>query len=118
LPGRNLLFLLVAGSFAYINNCSAIAIGLLNDKHHLFPDQTKAFLEKTEQLFATTFNRKIKIITPLMKFTKKDVVAMAKHKKISGTYSCHSGRKQPCGKCISCLEFINSGINIGGNHGR
>jgi 7-cyano-7-deazaguanine synthase len=118
LPGRNLLFLLVAGSYAYTNNCSAIAIGLLNDEYHLFPDQTKAFLEKTEQLFTTTFNRKINIVTPLMMFTKRDVLAMAKNKNISGTYSCHSGKKQPCGKCISCLEFINAGITIGGSHGR
>ena len=118
LPGRNLLFLLVAGSYAYTNNCGAIAIGLLNDKHHLFPDQTRAFLKDAGKLFVLTFKRKIKIVTPLMKFTKKDVAALAKRKKISGTYSCHSGRIEPCGKCISCLEFINAGIDIGGHHGR
>jgi len=118
LPGRNLLFLLAAGSYAYTNNCSAIAIGLLNDKHQLFPDQTKEFLRQTKQLFASAFGRKIKIVTPLMRFGKKDVVSIAKRKKISGTYSCHSGRELPCGKCISCLEFINAGIDVGGHHGR
>lgn len=118
LPGRNLLFLLAAGSYAYSNNCSAIAIGLLTEKRHLFPDQTKVFLKQAEQLFTSTYNRKIQIVTPLMKFTKKNVVAIAKHKKISGTYSCHSGKSVPCGKCISCLEFIKAGINIGGHHGR
>lgn len=118
LPGRNLLFLIAAASYAYSNNCRAIAIGLLTEKHHLFHDQTKAFLKQTEQLLTSTYDRKIRIVTPLMKFTKKDVAAIAKHKRISGTYSCHSGKSVPCGKCISCLEFINAGINIGGNHGR
>lgn len=117
LPGRNLLFLLAAGSYAYSNNCSAIAIGLLTEKHHLFPDQTSAFLKQAERLFTSTFDRKIKIVTPLIKFSKKDVVALAKHKKVSGTYSCHSGKSVPCGKCISCLEFINAGIKIGGHYG-
>lgn len=118
LPGRNLLFLLAAGSFAYINNCSAIAIGLLNDKHHLFPDQTKAFVREVEQVLTSAFGRSLKIVTPLMMFDKKDVFVMARRKRISGTYSCHSGKLHPCGKCISCLEFINAGINIGGHHGR
>ncbi len=118
LPGRNLLFLLVAGSYAYSKNCSAIAMGLLTEKHHLFPDQTKAFLKQTEQLFTSTYDRQIKIVTPLMKFSKKDVMALARHKRVSGTYSCHSGKSVPCGKCISCLEFINAGIKIGGHHGR
>lgn len=118
LPGRNLLFLLAGGSHAYKNNCNAVAIGLLSPRHHLFPDQTREFLKETEKLFAVTFGRKIKITSPLMRFTKKDVAAISKKKGISGTYSCHSGHKQPCGTCISCLEFINAGIKIGGKNGR
>jgi len=118
LPGRNLLFLLAGGSYAYKHNCNAVAIGLLSQRHHLFPDQTREFLKKTEKLFALTFGRRIRVTSPLIRFAKKDVAAIAKRKGISGTYSCHSGRKQPCGKCISCLEFVNAGIKIGGKNGR
>jgi 7-cyano-7-deazaguanine synthase len=24
---------------------------------------------------------------------------------VVGTYSCHTGNSQPCGRCIACLEF-------------
>ena len=47
----------------------------------------------------------IKILTPLRSFYKQDVVALAKEKKIFDTYSCHSGSKMPCGKCIACEEY-------------
>jgi 7-cyano-7-deazaguanine synthase len=118
LPGRNLLFVLMAASFAYVRNSSAVAIGLLSEKYHLFPDQTKEFLKQSEQLIALAFGREIKVIAPLMRFNKKDVVDLANRKKITGTYSCHSGEREPCGKCVSCLEFVNSGIKLGGKNGR
>lgn len=118
LPGRNLLFILAAGSYAYVTNSSAVAIGLLSEKFHLFPDQTKEFLKQSEEVIGLAYGRRIKVIAPLMKFTKREVVDLAKKKRITGTYSCHSGNEEPCGKCVSCLEFINSGIKLGGRHGR
>ena len=40
-----------------------------------------------------------------MDLYKKDVINLAKIKGIYETYSCHSGKDKPCGKCISCEEF-------------
>jgi len=108
LPNRNALFLLIASSYAYKMKCSHIAIGLLNDKNAIFPDQTKMFLDIMENALSISLGRKISILSPLMNFTKGDVISLAKSKGISNTYSCHSGNDKPCGVCISCLEFINS----------
>ncbi len=108
LPGRNLLFLLAACSYAYQKNSSAVAIGLLNEENAIFPDQTKNFVTNSERLIKKTIGRDIKVLTPLMTFTKKDVIEMAKKKNLVGTYSCHAGLKQPCGVCVSCIEFINA----------
>lgn len=110
LPGRNLLFLLAGSSYAYHTNSSGVAIGLLSEEYHIFPDQTKEFTDKTAALVSLAIGRQITIVTPLMKFTKNDVIKLAKEKGIGGTYSCHAGTEQPCGKCVSCLEFINSGM--------
>ena len=44
LPGRNMMFLLLASSFALQNKCSAIAIGLLREDTAIFPDQTNDFI--------------------------------------------------------------------------
>lgn len=108
LPGRNALFLLVGASYGYNLGCNTVAIGLLNEKHHLFPDQTKMFLREIEGAIARSFGKGIKVVAPLMGFTKADVLALASKQKLTGTYSCHLGSRRPCGKCVSCLEIINS----------
>lgn len=105
LPGRNLMFLLVAASYAYQNDSKTIAIGLLSEVNAIFPDQTKEFLRSAESAIAFSMAWPISVIAPLIEFTKADVVALAEQKKIIGTYSCHLGKEKPCGVCIACLEY-------------
>lgn len=104
-PGRNMLFLLIAASYAYQVNADAISIGLLHEDTSLFPDQTSAFLIDAEDMICRCMGRSIKVLAPLSNFYKADVVTLAKQKGISNTYSCHLGSEEPCGKCISCKEF-------------
>lgn len=104
-PGRNLLFLLMGSAYAYQVGASSVAIGLLAEQFSLFPDQRQSFLALAEQAIAAAMGRHIKILTPLIEFGKADVVKLATKKGVSGTYSCHSGDIQPCGRCIACLEF-------------
>jgi len=104
LPGRNLLFLLAGCAYAYKTKSNAVAIGLLSEESHLFPDQTSGFVKSTEALIDLAMGYDIRIITPLMSFTKHDVLEMAKKKGIDGTYSCHAGTIPPCGVCVSCQE--------------
>lgn len=108
LPGRNLLFLLAGSSYAFQKGAPAVAIGLLNEDKSIFPDQTSIFLENAQRTISMSYGREIKILAPLMMFNKGDVINISKRHGIRGTYSCHSGGEQPCGKCISCLEIINS----------
>lgn len=112
LPGRNSLLLLTAASYAYQHKCQNISIGLLNDKFKLFPDQTKEFIQMAEKFLSFEMDYEIKILTPLMEFNKAEVIKLAKAKKINKTYSCHSGKEVPCGKCISCLEIKNALQNL------
>jgi hypothetical protein len=71
----------------------------------IFPDQTARFLKETEALLNSILLSTIHVSAPLMQFTKKDVVKLAKERGIKGTYSCHKGNAKPCGKCIACLEY-------------
>lgn len=112
LPGRNTLFLLTAGSYAYQVQSKNIAIGLLTDEYKLFPDQTAKFIKDAEKFISMELNYRINILTPLMEFNKAEVIRLAKSKKIAKTYSCHSGNPKPCGKCISCLEIKNALNNL------
>jgi len=108
LPNRNLLFLVAAGAYAFETKTNAVAIGLLDEKYHIFQDQTTEFLRKSQELVSISVGQHIEIIAPLMGFSKKMVIMIARKKGIIGTYSCHSGEEAPCGQCISCLEIKNS----------
>ena len=108
LPGRNLLFLLAGASYAYETSSNSVSLGLLSEDYHLFPDQTKEFVSSAEKTIQKAMGRSIKVITPLIEFTKKDVLRLAEIHRITDTYSCHMGRSDPCGKCISCKEILNA----------
>lgn len=104
LPGRNLLFLLIASSFALQNTCKSVSIGLLKEDTAIFPDQTDDFLISAESTISKAMGRTIEIVAPLRDFYKRDVIDIANEKGIS-SYSCHMGGNEPCGVCISCKEF-------------
>lgn len=108
LPGRNLLLLLAGASYAYRIQAESVAIGLLNPANHLFPDQTKEFIEQCERMVEIAIGKSIVILTPLIEFSKADVLEMARVRGLEGTYSCHAGGDTPCGKCVACIEIANS----------
>lgn len=105
LPGRNLLLVLAGAAHAYQRSASGVAIGLLNSEQHLFPDQTREFIDQATHVIETALGRRIPIITPLGAFTKRDVLSMARARGLMNTYSCHSGNEVPCGVCVSCREI-------------
>lgn len=114
-PGRNLLFLLVGSSFAYQVGATAVSIGLLSEQFSLFPDQRPNFVRKAEEAIEAALARRISVLTPLADFSKADVIELAQSKGITGTYSCHLGGSQACGRCIACLEF---NLGTGEGNGR
>lgn len=106
LPCRNLMFLTVGAAYAFQCGVSTLGIGLLDEAYHLFPDQTREFLTNAEALLSQSLDKSVKLVAPLMSFSKADVVKIAKVKGITGTYSCHAGTEKPCGVCIACREYI------------
>ena len=106
LPCRNLMFLTVGAAYAHQCGASAMAIGLLDESFSLFPDQTGAFVTDAETLLSRSLGHSMRILTPLMSFSKSEVVKIAKEKAINGTYSCHAGTEEPCGQCVACREYF------------
>lgn len=104
LPCRNLFFIVAASSYAFSKGAETVAIGLLDEQKPIFPDQTKPFLLATEEAVQSALGYRIHVVAPLMPLSKAEVMAIARDQGIDGTYSCHSGEKQPCGKCIACSE--------------
>ena len=110
LPGRNMLFLLIAASYAYRVQASSIAIGLLSDETAIFPDQSRDFCDRMQEMLAFALDKKFRILTPLKSMVKRDIVRAAEMLGVKGAYSCHSGRAKPCGVCVACREYI--GIEV------
>lgn len=104
-PGRNLMFMLMGSAYAYQVGAATLSHGLLAERFSLFPDQRSEFIAQAEHAIEAALGRRIRVVTPLAEFSKADVIKLADEKGISGTYSCHVGNGEPCGRCISCLEF-------------
>lgn len=104
-PGRNLLFLLLGSAYAYQVGATGVAIGLLDEKTAIFPDQTDEFIKSSQDLISSALGYRINLLTPLRGMSKRDVVTIAKRHGITGTYSCHAGRLKSCGICVACREF-------------
>ena len=108
LPGRNLLFVLAGAAYALKVQADSVAIGLLYQTDHLFPDQDEGFIKKCEEAIETAMGKHIAVIAPLMEFSKTDVLTMASVRGLQDTYSCHAGGDRPCGVCIACIEIDNA----------
>lgn len=105
LPGRNMLFLLLGAAHAQQVGASSVAIGFLDESLSLFPDQTRRFADDAGHLLSQIMRAPVQILTPLIRLDKSEVLAVARSKGISGTYSCHAGTETPCGSCIACREY-------------
>jgi 7-cyano-7-deazaguanine synthase len=105
-PARNTIFLSFALSFAEASGAQAIFIGAnaidFSGYPDCRPDYYRAFQKVVEK---GTKARKIKIITPLIKLTKEEIIRLGRKlgAPLEKTWSCYAGGKEPCGVCDSCL---------------
>lgn len=105
-PGRNILFLVIAGSYAWVNKIKDIIIGVSQVDYSGYPDCRKNFIKSIEKSISLGLDYKIKIHTPLIYKTKKQIVLLAKQLGILNilkyTVTCYKGGKKPCNKCPAC----------------
>lgn len=108
-PGRNLLFLSIATSYAEVTGSDAIFIGVNALDYSGYPDCRPEFIAKVEEVirFATKVGaegKPIKIETPLIHWTKADIIreGMRLDVPYALTTSCYNGEEEACGECDSC----------------
>ncbi|WP_438448632.1 7-cyano-7-deazaguanine synthase QueC [Gorillibacterium sp. sgz5001074] len=108
-PGRNLLFLSIATSYAEVQGAEAIFIGVNALDYSGYPDCRPEFIAKVEEVirYATKVGvegKPIKIETPLIHWTKADIIkeGMRLNVPYALTTSCYNGEEEACGECDSC----------------
>jgi 7-cyano-7-deazaguanine synthase len=121
-PGRNTIFLSLAVSLADATKAQAIIIGANALDYSGYPDCRPNYLKAFSRvaLLGTksgSMGLSIKIIAPLLRLDKKEIVRLALKLKVplELTWSCYSGAKRACGRCDSCKlrskGFLAAGIS-------
>ena len=108
-PGRNIIFLSFALSFAEAIKAGAIFIGAHTQDYSGYPDCRPEFYRAFKQVIsrgtkAGVEKRAIAIRTPLIARSKAGIIRLAKGLGVplGLTWSCYRGGKAPCGECDSC----------------
>ena len=107
-PGRNLMFLAIAGSLADTVGADAIVAGPNSVDFSGYPDCTPAFHKAAAEALNRGTQRGLKngldILMPLMELSKAEIVQLAHQLQVplELTWSCYAGGEKPCGTCDSC----------------
>ncbi|GAB5464567.1 MAG: 7-cyano-7-deazaguanine synthase QueC [Candidatus Kapaibacteriales bacterium] len=106
-PFRNANILAMATSWAETIDARALFIGAVEEDSSGYPDTRPEFFEAFEKAIAwgTAVRPPIKIITPIIKNTKDEIVlkGLRLGAPLYLTQSCYVSSKKACGKCESCL---------------
>lgn len=110
-PARNLIFLSYALGYAEVLGADHIYIGVNALDYSGYPDCRPEFIELFQQLAdystkaAVQDGRRIRVQTPLISLTKKEIVLLGDRLKapLELTSSCYAGAQAACGQCDSCL---------------
>ena len=105
-PFRNGNILAIAASWAEVLGAEAIFAGAMQLDSSGYPDCRTEFFEAYEKAvnLGTKPGTKISIVTPIIDFTKKDIVENAAKFNIplELTWSCYQNTEKACGVCESC----------------
>lgn len=109
-PGRNLLFLSIAASYAEAAGAEALYIGVNALDYSGYPDCRPEFIEQFERTVtvgtkAGVEGRRFRVQTPLMHLTKADIIREGTRMGVPYhlTTSCYNGKEFACGVCDSCV---------------
>ncbi len=105
-PGRNTVFTSIALSYAESIGASIIIVGWDKEEAHTFPDNSKEYLEKFNELFEVGSPINIKVEAPLINMDKNEIVQLGAefNAPMELSYSCYKGEDKHCGVCESCMR--------------
>ena len=117
-PFRNANILSAAVSWAEVIDADSIYIGAVEEDSSGYPDCRRSFYDAFEKTIneGTKPKTQIKIITPLITLSKKEIIlqGIELNAPLNLSWSCYKNEDVPCGECDSCAirarGFKNAGI--------
>ncbi len=105
-PFRNANILSVCTSWAEVIGAEKIFIGAVYEDSSGYPDCRPGFFKAFEEVInlGTKPETKIKIVTPVINFSKSEIVKKGIELKapLHLTWSCYKNEDEACGECDSC----------------
>ena len=103
--GRN-AFLIFTALMNFRKKNGLVALGL--HKGTPYYDSSNKFIEEIQEIVDKYSKGTVKINVPFIEFNKKEIYDYCIMEKIplAYTYSCESGKKQPCGECSTCKDLV------------
>lgn len=113
--GRNIIFLSYAFSLAESLERDFILIGAHIEDYSGYPDCRPNFLSLFNRAVNLGLTTKIKILSPLINKSKKEILKLGLKLKVpyQFTWSCYFGGKYPCLKCDSCYFRLKGFKELG-----
>ena len=105
-PGRNILFLTIAASYAYQKKIRHIVAGVCQTDYSGYPDCRDATIRSLQATLKLGLDYDIIIHTPLMWKNKAETIKLMQD--LGGfdlfkyTHTCYKGERPACGECFAC----------------
>jgi 7-cyano-7-deazaguanine synthase len=116
-PFRNANILAIAVSWAEVIKAERIFIGAVEEDSSGYPDCRKVFFDAYNNMikYGTKKDFNIKIETPLIHLSKKDIVLKSVRLKspLHLTWSCYKNNDVACGECDSCALRLRGFLRAG-----
>ena len=106
-PARNTVFTSIALSYAESIGAEIIIVGWNGEEGATFPDNSKQYMEKFNELIDVGSPDKIRIEAPAIDLNKEEIVELGIEvgAPMELSYSCYKGDDKPCGVCESCVRL-------------
>lgn len=114
-PARNTVFTSIALSYAESIGAEIIIVGWNGEEGTTFPDNSKEYLDKFNELINIGSPNKIRIEAPAIGLDKEEIVKLGikVNAPMELSYSCYTGRDKHCGVCESCMRRKRAFENLG-----
>ena len=114
-PARNTIFTSIALGYAESIGAEIIIVGWNSEEGLTFPDNSKKYLEKFNELINVGSPNSVEIKAPCIDLTKEEIVRLGIEVEapMDMSYSCYVGGKTPCGVCESCMRRKRAFESVG-----
>lgn len=119
-PGRNTLFMVLAGIYAKQIDADGISIGYMLDDNFVFGDNDFFHHQAVEGVLSRSFLQPTRVLLPTMAMNKKGLIRLLYEKgALDLTVSCWNARLEgeqvlACNQCTNCQERNQHITDLGG----